>query len=82
MWEMREWSDRNVPRLLNQKLYDSSENPGHRANLSRYDLLVQFGGVYAGRVAGEAPPAAFASSFLAIGAATSDSGRAAITVRL
>jgi len=45
-WEMRLWTKDNLPLLHNQTLYYSSRNTGHRADVLRYQLLYQFGGVY------------------------------------
>jgi len=46
-WEMRLWTKDNLPPLQNQALYHSRRNTGHRADVLRYELLSQFGGVYA-----------------------------------
>lgn len=46
-WRLRLWTRDNIPRLHNQALYDASSNTGHRADILRYELLFQFGGVYA-----------------------------------
>ena len=45
-WEMRLWTRDNLPPLQNQALYDSRQNTGHRADVLRYELMYQFGGVY------------------------------------
>ena len=45
-WEMRLWTKDNLPTLQNQALYDSRKNTGHRADVLRYELMYQFGGVY------------------------------------
>ena len=45
-WEMRLWTRHNLPPLQNQALYDSRKNTGHRADILRYELMSQFGGVY------------------------------------
>ena len=44
---MRLWTRDNLPPLQNQALYHSSRNTGHRADVLRYELMYQFGGVYA-----------------------------------
>lgn len=46
-WEMRLWTKDNLPPMQNRALYDRSKNTGHRADVLRYELLYQFGGVYA-----------------------------------
>lgn len=45
-WEMCLWTKDNLPPLHDQNLYYSSQNTGHRADVLRYQLLYQFGGVY------------------------------------
>ena len=45
-WEMRMWTRDNLPPLQNQTLYDSNKNTGHRADILRYELMYNFGGVY------------------------------------
>ena len=45
-WEMRLWTRGNLPPMQNQALYHSSKNTGHRADILRYELMYQFGGVY------------------------------------
>ena len=46
-WEMRLWTKNNLPPMQNQALYHSRKNTGHRADILRYELMYQFGGVYA-----------------------------------
>jgi len=46
-WEMRLWTRDNLPPMQNRALYDSRKNTGHRADILRYELMHQFGGVYA-----------------------------------
>ncbi len=45
-WEMRLWTRDNLPPMQNQALYYSSRNTGHRADVLRYELMYQFGGIY------------------------------------
>lgn len=45
-WDMRLWTRDNLPPLQNQALYDAFKNTGHRADILRYELMYQFGGVY------------------------------------
>jgi mannosyltransferase OCH1-like enzyme/glycosyltransferase involved in cell wall biosynthesis len=40
------WNDYNIPKLINQKLYDSSTIYALKADILRYELLYFFGGVY------------------------------------
>jgi mannosyltransferase OCH1-like enzyme len=51
-WEHRLWTEANMPRLRNQRLYDAAEriaprNVGQlRADVARYEILLEHGGVY------------------------------------
>lgn len=45
-WEMRLWTDANLPPLANQALFDSAPSFAAKADILRYELLLQFGGVY------------------------------------
>lgn len=52
-WDIHLWTDGNLPKLANQRLYDAAadyvppENIGQfRADIARYELLWRFGGVY------------------------------------
>ena len=52
-WEMRLWTEENLPLLRNQRLFDDAPNvvasrlvPRMRANLARYELLHRYGGLY------------------------------------
>lgn len=51
-WEHRLWHEGNMPPLRHQALYDAAElhAPGHegqfRADIARYELLLEHGGVY------------------------------------
>ena len=43
---MRLWTRDNLPPLQNQAIYDGFKNHGQRADILRYELMYQFGGVY------------------------------------
>ena len=52
-WEMRLWTDENMPRLKNQAIYDATPNIVEsrlvgrmRSNIARLEILNKFGGVY------------------------------------
>lgn len=45
-WEMRLWTDHNLPPLVNQWAFDHAMNYGHKGDLLRMELLRFFGGVY------------------------------------
>ncbi|WP_030672474.1 glycosyltransferase family 32 protein [Streptomyces sp. NRRL B-1347] len=52
-WEMRVWTDDNLPPMYNQHLYDQAADYApasmvgqFRADVLRYELLWQYGGVY------------------------------------
>ncbi|MBA3850492.1 MAG: hypothetical protein C0502_10955 [Opitutus sp.] len=45
-WEMRLWTDANLPPLANQALFDSAPSFAAKADILRYELLLRFGGVY------------------------------------
>lgn len=52
-WEMRLWTEDNLPRLRNQELFDaaprmhsSSMVPRFRSDLARLELLAEYGGLY------------------------------------
>ncbi len=40
------WNDDNIPKLLNQDLYDSATHYAMKADILRYELLYVFGGIY------------------------------------
>jgi mannosyltransferase OCH1-like enzyme len=53
-WELNFWDDETMPKLYNQKLYDSAHSivppdavGQFRADIARYEILYQFGGFYA-----------------------------------
>jgi mannosyltransferase OCH1-like enzyme len=51
-WEMILWNEKNMPELVNQKLYDEAPRifPGFegqlRSDIARYEILHRYGGVY------------------------------------
>jgi mannosyltransferase OCH1-like enzyme len=45
-WDYRFWTDDNLPPLKNQALYDALPTFHGKADVLRYELLHQFGGVY------------------------------------
>jgi mannosyltransferase OCH1-like enzyme len=47
-WEMKLWTDENIHdiKLQNQELFDSIGHPVLRADMARFELIYQLGGVY------------------------------------
>jgi hypothetical protein len=45
-WEMRLWHEGNLPPLVNQAQFDAAASPAQRADILRYELLLEYGGVY------------------------------------
>ena len=45
-WEMRQWTEDNLPELLRPEGADSRRDPTERSDLLRYELVRRFGGVY------------------------------------
>lgn len=45
-WEFRLWTDENLPRIQNHAVYQCTGTPAQKADILRYELLNQFGGVY------------------------------------
>jgi hypothetical protein len=45
-WEMRLWHDGNVPDLRNGRLFEAAAAPAQKADILRYELLLDHGGVY------------------------------------
>jgi len=45
-WEMRLWTDANLPELRFPGAFERGRNLGERSDLLRYEVLVRFGGVY------------------------------------
>ncbi len=45
-WELRTWTETNLPPLRNQALYDHASSYAMKADIARYELIWRFGGVY------------------------------------
>ncbi len=45
-WEYKLWTDTNLPKLKNQKQFDTINSYPGKADILRIELLYQFGGVY------------------------------------
>lgn len=45
-WKFLLWTDKNIPELIHQDLYDSAKEVVLKANMLRIELLYRFGGVY------------------------------------
>jgi len=45
-WEMRTWSEENLPDVINLFEFQSFSKPAGKADVLRYELLWRFGGVY------------------------------------
>lgn len=45
-WEMKLWTEDNMISLQNQKEYDYAKELAKKADIARYEILYQFGGVY------------------------------------
>lgn len=45
-WELRTWTEENLPALRNQASFDAAVQPAQRSDIARYELLERFGGVY------------------------------------
>jgi len=45
-WEYKLWTEKNLPPLINQKLYDSQERLFYKADVLRYEILAHYGGIY------------------------------------
>ncbi len=45
-WEHRLWTDVNRPRLTNEDVFARATLPAQRADMLRYEVVLQFGGVY------------------------------------
>jgi len=43
---MRLWTDKNLPILVNQSIFDMARSPAQRCDVLRYELLYMYGGVY------------------------------------
>ena len=45
-WEYRLWTEDNLPELVNNQAFLDSDNFPQKADILRYEILQQFGGVY------------------------------------
>ncbi|MDR6999831.1 glycosyltransferase [Neobacillus niacini] len=45
-WEVKLWTDSNMPRFHNQELYDQASNLAEKADIARYELVYKFGGIF------------------------------------
>ena len=45
-WEYRLWTDENLPPLINARLFNSQHRAFYRADILRYEVLAEHGGVY------------------------------------
>jgi len=45
-WTYILWTEENLPKLINRQAFDESDNYPQKADILRYELLSQYGGVY------------------------------------
>ncbi|HEY1696528.1 MAG TPA: glycosyltransferase [Polyangiaceae bacterium] len=45
-WTFRVWSERNLPPLRNQRLFERASSYAQKADIARLEILHRFGGVY------------------------------------
>ncbi|BCM88861.1 hypothetical protein IAD21_00703 [Abditibacteriota bacterium] len=45
-WDIRLWTDDNLPELVNQRGFESAPHESWAANILRYELLLREGGIY------------------------------------
>jgi len=45
-WKLMFWDNKNVPKLVNQKIYDDMHNWSGKSNVIRYEVLYHYGGIY------------------------------------
>lgn len=45
-WEMRLWTEDNLPEVCRTEILDRLRTPAERADMLRYELLYRFGGIY------------------------------------
>lgn len=46
-WDVRLWTDENLPEIEHRAIYDATVIPAQRADILRYELIARFGGIYA-----------------------------------
>jgi len=45
-WEMRLWTDKDIPEIINRREFDEFTKAAGKADVLRFELLWRFGGVY------------------------------------
>jgi inositol phosphorylceramide mannosyltransferase catalytic subunit len=45
-WDVVTWTDNSLPPLRNQRLFDGAMSPAQKADIARYEILLNHGGVY------------------------------------
>ena len=45
-WEMRLWSDADLPPLINWACFEDARTPAQKSDIARYEILYRYGGVY------------------------------------
>lgn len=45
-WEMKLWTEENLPPLVNQELFERASTPAQKCHIARYEILHREGGVY------------------------------------
>jgi ubiquinone/menaquinone biosynthesis C-methylase UbiE len=45
-WEIKTWNEENIFPLKNQKLFDNALCPAQKADIARFEILYNYGGVY------------------------------------
>jgi mannosyltransferase OCH1-like enzyme len=45
-WQMKLWTEDNIPPLMNQKEFDNEQSMAGKADILRFELLNYYGGVY------------------------------------
>ena len=46
-YDVIEWNDNNINfELINQRLFDETENLGSKSDILRFELLYKYGGIY------------------------------------
>lgn len=45
-WDMKLWTEENLPRLVNQELFERASTPAQKSHIARYEILHREGGVY------------------------------------
>ena len=45
-WTIRLWTDKNIPKMVNKRIYDTVPVLATRADILRLEILAKYGGVY------------------------------------